>query len=114
MFDEESLLYTTVQGDTWDTIAYFVFGDEKYASAIMEENYDLLDVLVFDSSEIVQIPEIDIEEVQDLPSWLDDDYDDSEDDPFAEYEDDENDYESGDDWIDDTDEEEEEEETESE
>ena len=101
MFDEESMIYTTVQGDTWDTIAYAVFGEEKYASDIMEENNDLLDILVFDGGEIVSIPELEIEETQDLPSWLEGDDDDEGDDPFAEYEEEDVEGISGDDWIDD-------------
>ena len=30
--------YETVQGDTWDKIAYQVYGDEKYAGYLMENN----------------------------------------------------------------------------
>ena len=99
MFDEESMIYTTIQGDTWDMIAYKVFGDEKYASDIMNANYDYIDILVFDNGELIDIPKIDIEEVQGLPSWLEEDgEDDADNDPFAEYEDDE-DAEYDDDWI---------------
>ena len=28
--------YTTIQGETWDNIAYKVYGAEKYASFLME------------------------------------------------------------------------------
>ena len=39
--------YETVQGDTWDKIAYQVYGDEKYAGYLMENNRLLLEYLVF-------------------------------------------------------------------
>ena len=52
------------------------------------------------------------EEMQDIPSWLEPDEEDEDDDPFAQFEDN-GDYEDGDDWIDDNDEEEDENEDEN-
>lgn len=39
--------YTTIQGDTWDMIAYKVFGDETLMIQIMNLNLDYIDVSVF-------------------------------------------------------------------
>ena len=39
--------YTTIQGETWDQIALKVYGQEKYADWLMQNNYPLLDTLIF-------------------------------------------------------------------
>jgi phage tail protein X len=41
--------YTTIQGDTWDLIAYKLYGEEKYMKNLIEANWPLLDVLIFPS-----------------------------------------------------------------
>lgn len=35
--------YTTIQGDTWDLIAYKLYGEEKYMKNLIEANWPLLD-----------------------------------------------------------------------
>lgn len=49
--------YTTRQGDTWDAIAYRVYGDETLAGWLMENNYPLLDTFVFSAGVTLQTPE---------------------------------------------------------
>ena len=49
--------YETVQGDTWDKIAYQVYGDEKYAGYLMENNRLLLEYLVFPGGVTLATPE---------------------------------------------------------
>lgn len=63
--------YTTVSGDTWDMIAYNALGNEKYAGKLMEANWNLLEYTVFPAGINVIIPDIDIEEEEDLPDWRD-------------------------------------------
>ena len=41
--------YTTRQGDTWDKIAYQVYGSEQYAGWLMQNNFSRLDIFVFDA-----------------------------------------------------------------
>ena len=63
---------TTVQGDTWDTIAKRVYGDERKAQELMEarENITLLDYQVFPGFVTVATPELPEEEADsDLPEW---------------------------------------------
>lgn len=62
----------TVQGDTWDTIAKRVYGDERKAQELMEEraNITLLDYQVFPGGITVATPELPEEEAgNDLPAW---------------------------------------------
>lgn len=63
---------TTIQGDTWDTIAKRVYGNELRAQLLMEarENIRLLDYQIFPSGIIVATPEPPEETTAaDLPEW---------------------------------------------
>lgn len=64
-------IYETVQGDTWDMIACKVYGDEKYAGFLMEENRLLIDYLVFPGGVTLATPELPEEADEDLPIWRD-------------------------------------------
>lgn len=61
--------YTTIQGDTWDNIALAVYGSEKHADFLMQNNYPFLDILVFSSGTILNIPELPESKNQSLPAW---------------------------------------------
>ncbi|TKH43467.1 phage tail protein [Paenibacillus terrae] len=63
--------YTTIQGDTWDMIAYKVFGDETSMIQIMNLNLDYIDVSVFSAGTVLQMPDVtEVEETaSDLPPW---------------------------------------------
>ena len=65
--------YTTVSGDTWDTIARAAYGDEFKADHLMKErgNIALLDYQVFPAGITVLIPEITEKEAYEdnLPDW---------------------------------------------
>lgn len=72
-------IYVTSQGDTWDSIAYDLYGNEKYMGALMDANWDLLDVLVFSSGTVIQVPEEILEEADEaLPFWYQEDNDEEE------------------------------------
>lgn len=63
---------TTVQGDTWDTIAYRVYGNVLRAQDLMEarENVRLLDHQVFPAGIVVATPEVEEQAATyDLPEW---------------------------------------------
>lgn len=70
---EESTYYTTIQGDTWDTIAFKFYGDEYKAQQIMQdrENITLLDYQIFPSGITVHLPVISEEQEAeaDMPEW---------------------------------------------
>lgn len=48
--------YTASFGDTWDTVAYKVCGDEFECDALRRANRQYSDVLVFDGGESLIIP----------------------------------------------------------
>ncbi len=61
--------YMTIQGDTFDLIAYKVLGSEKYMRNIILANRQYVDTLVFSSGTILNIPEVQLDDVSNLPSW---------------------------------------------
>lgn len=64
--------YITVQGDTWDLIAYKVYGNENYANVLMESNYPYLDFFVFPEGITLKVPEVEIPEYDfEIPDWRD-------------------------------------------
>lgn len=50
--------YITKQGDTFDSIAKQIYGDEKYFVDIIQANYDERNTVVFSSGTILKLPEI--------------------------------------------------------
>ncbi len=72
-----SKTYTTIQGDTWDMIAYKTLGAEHYMKQLIEANPQYLEVFAFASGVEITIPDISDEEDQSLlPIWRTDDLDD--------------------------------------
>lgn len=62
--------YTTKQGDAWDKIAFEVYGDEAYTAWLMENNFPLLDIFVFDAGVVLQTPPPPEKmAANDLPIW---------------------------------------------
>lgn len=51
-------VYRTVNGDTWDLIAYKLFGQEKYYKELIRENLRLIDVSIFDSNVPIIVPTV--------------------------------------------------------
>lgn len=63
---------TTVQGDTWDAIAFRVYGSVLRTQDLMEtrENIRLLDHQVFPAGVVVATPEVETPAAaDDLPEW---------------------------------------------
>ena len=61
--------YTTIQGDMWDSIAYRVYGSEKYMDILMKANMELLDIFIFGAGTVLSVPALQADEETDLPSW---------------------------------------------
>ena len=62
----------TVQGDTWDTIAFRVYGNVLRTQELMQarENIRLLDIQVFPAGVAVAAPDVETPTVEDgLPEW---------------------------------------------
>lgn len=65
--------YTTVSGQTWDQIAFEVYGDEHECSRIMEKNGDKLDYFIFPAGIVLNLPDLDDGSMgltdSDYPAW---------------------------------------------
>lgn len=61
--------YITEQGDTWDLIAYKLYGEERYMKNLIEANWPLLDILVFSAGTEITVPALPEERDGDLPFW---------------------------------------------
>ena len=67
--ERRMVLYTTVDGDTWDSIAKKVYGAERYADFLMECNMTLLDILVFQRGVVLETPALPQQKSVILPPW---------------------------------------------
>lgn len=54
--------YTTITGDTWDSIAKKVYGDDHAFPELMDANPDYMDILIFDGGMALRIPELNIQD----------------------------------------------------
>lgn len=61
--------YITKQGDMWDYIAYKVYGSEKYTGFLMQNNLKYLDIFVFSSGTVLNVPDLPEEVEETKPSW---------------------------------------------
>lgn len=61
--------YTTRQGDTWDLIAWLIYGDEGYAQAMMRLNSQYIDTLTFDGGVELELPPYVADTPKGLPPW---------------------------------------------
>ena len=62
--------YTTIQGDTWDSIAYAQLGSEMYTHLLIEANLAYKDVYIFTDGVVLNIPDINTDTVAvKLPPW---------------------------------------------
>ena len=63
--------YTTIQGDTWDAIAFKLWGIEALFHHLVKANPDHLDVLIFPASVVLAVPDIEIPtQTLELPPWM--------------------------------------------
>lgn len=61
--------YTTISGDTWDIVAYKVYGNEMYMDILIKANLEYKDIYIFPAGVVLVIPEIDLEVSESLPPW---------------------------------------------
>lgn len=62
-------IYTTKLGDTWDLIAYRVYGDEKYMKELVEANIELASTFFFKSGVELICPDIPVLNDSNAPPW---------------------------------------------
>lgn len=63
--------YKTIQGDTWDLIAYKLWGSEYLFPLLLDVNLNYRDVIIFDGGIELNVPTIDTSEYTPRPAWLD-------------------------------------------
>ena len=61
--------YISIQGDTWDMIAYKVYGEESAMVQLIEANNDLAHIAIFQAGVQVTCPTIAPEAAHILPPW---------------------------------------------
>jgi phage tail protein X len=61
--------YITKANDTFDKIAFYLYGDETAASYLINENPDYADVLVFGEGVKLTLPKLELIETSTLPKW---------------------------------------------
>lgn len=61
--------YRTIQGDTWDGIAYKVAGSEMKMTTLMQANPEHIETVIFSADVILTIPEIGAATSDTLPPW---------------------------------------------
>lgn len=65
--------YRTVQGDTWDLIAYREYsglGGEKLTSILIEANPEHIDTVIFPAGIELVLPEVSVPMSKSLPPWM--------------------------------------------
>lgn len=61
--------YTTIQGDTWDSIAFKIYGDEYKVQLLMEANREYMDIFVFSGGLEIKCPDLTTLHIVGLPEW---------------------------------------------
>lgn len=91
--------YTTEQGDTFDGIAFKLYGNEGYMKDLIEANWRYADTLIFSAGVELTVPEEEISSVSTTaPFWRTESS--SEDSEYYEYEEEPDDEEESEDLTD--------------
>lgn len=66
-------IYKTIQGDTWDLIAFKLYrdlGGEGLCDKLISANTKYINTVIFPAGCELVIPDIDIPKVNTLPPWV--------------------------------------------
>lgn len=61
--------YKTVQGDTWDGIAFKLYGSEYLMIDLMDANAAQIDTAIFSAGVLLNVPEVETPIPATLPPW---------------------------------------------
>lgn len=64
------MIYNTIQGDTWDSISYRVYGSELYTNELFTANPQHQHIEVFSANITLNTPEIITAVNTQLPPWM--------------------------------------------
>lgn len=62
--------YSTIQGDTWDTIAYVQYGDELQMHWLIEANPQHREIVIFPAGIVLNIPDLGETSRAPAPPWI--------------------------------------------
>ena len=63
--------YKTLQGDTWDSIAYGLWGRENLMHLLILANQEYADVLIFPAGTVLVVPDVETSTMAgNLPPWM--------------------------------------------
>ncbi|WP_081487119.1 tail protein X [Paenibacillus riograndensis] len=63
------MIYRTVQGDTWDGIAFKLYGDVQFMTLLLNANPTQADVSIFSGNIVLKVPNLPSELTNSLPPW---------------------------------------------
>lgn len=63
---------TTIQSDTWDSIAYRLWGEERHLNLLRDANPEHADTLIFPAGVVLNLPDTPArpERVKGMPPWI--------------------------------------------
>ncbi|MNO15523.1 hypothetical protein D3C76_51890 [compost metagenome] len=61
--------YRTIQGDTWDGIAYKLTGNSDFVTRLMTANIAYINTVIFSAGVELVVPEVEIKSSDVLPPW---------------------------------------------
>lgn len=65
--------YTTIQGETWDLIAYKLWGSENLVQILFDANTDHKNTLFFKGGIVLNVPDVEIKDYTIRPEWMGED-----------------------------------------
>ncbi|KGE20638.1 tail protein X [Paenibacillus wynnii] len=63
------MIYTTIQGDTWDGIAYKVYEQSHLMTLLMNANPDHTKTVIFSGNIVLKVPDKPANASETLPPW---------------------------------------------
>ncbi|AVQ29463.1 hypothetical protein C4N20_15635 [Fusobacterium ulcerans] len=66
---EEDKIYTTISGDTWDSISYKIFGDSKAYNTLFELNQEFIGTVIFEAGKNIKYRDIPKTYDETVPPW---------------------------------------------
>ncbi|GIO33128.1 membrane protein [Paenibacillus albilobatus] len=61
--------YSTLQGDTWDCIAYKLAGSEAFMIPLIHANPQHADIVIFSAGFTLNVPDLPVDAPDSLPPW---------------------------------------------
>ncbi len=63
------MIYSTIQGDTWDGISFKIYGSERFMTLLMGTNPAQTGTVIFSAGEQLTVPDRPAEAADTLPPW---------------------------------------------